>query len=82
MKTAVLNITYNGVSNDTAVVESSTTDDDIRRITVELVRDGTFDGTHIPNLSERMFDNYVVDRYDSAKGGRIYLRPKVPFGGD
>ena len=33
------------------------------------------------NLSERTFDHYVIDRFESHAGAkRLYLRPKVPFG--
>ncbi|MDB5215974.1 MAG: hypothetical protein JWO86_3901 [Myxococcaceae bacterium] len=79
---AVLNITYNGLSADYPLdVEMNLTDRDVRRIGVEVVRSGGLRGLSIANLSERAFDDYVVDRFDTPAGGRrIYLRPKVPFG--
>jgi hypothetical protein len=79
---AVLNITYNGMSADYPLdVDYNLTDRDIRRIAVEVVRSGGLKGLHLANLSDRAFDNYVVDRFDTPGGGRrVYLRPKVPFG--
>jgi hypothetical protein len=79
---AVLNITYNGLSADYPLdVDMNLTDRDVRRIAVEVVRSGGLRGLSIANLSERAFDSYVVDRFDTPAGGRrIYLRPKVPFG--
>ena len=57
------------------------TDRDVRRIAVEVVRSGGLRGLSVANLTERAFDDYVVDRFDTPQGGRrIYLRPKVPFG--
>jgi hypothetical protein len=79
---AVLNITYNGLSADYPLdLNYNLTDADVRRIAVEVVRSGGIRGLMAPNLDERAFDNYVVDRFDGPEGGqRIYLRPKVPFG--
>lgn len=79
---AILNITYHGLSADYPVpVERHVRDADIRRIAVEVIRTGGVPGLHIANLSERAFDNFVVDRFESPHGEpRIYLRPKVPFG--
>jgi hypothetical protein len=38
-------------------------------------------GLQIATLSERAFDDFVVDRFRTPQGGsRIYHRPKVPFG--
>lgn len=74
---AVLNITHGGLSTDYSldsllgdkVVEL--TDSDVRRIAVEIIRAGA-----------AAFEHYVVDRFTSPRGERrIYLRPKVPFGG-
>ena len=78
-----MNITYNGLSADYPVaMDYSVSDRDVRRIAVEVVRSGGVPGLQIANLSERAFDNYVVDRFKTPHGGeRIYLRPKVPFGG-
>jgi len=80
---AVLNITYNGLSADYPLdLNYNLTDADVRRIAVEVVRSGGIRGLQVANLDERAFDNYVVDRFDAPEGGpRIYLRPKVPFGG-
>jgi hypothetical protein len=79
---AVLNITYNGLSADYPLdVDYRLTDGDIRRIAVEVVRSGGVAGLHIATLSDRAFDNFVIDRFQTPQGGqRIYLRPKVPFG--
>jgi hypothetical protein len=69
---AVLNITYGGSSTDHPLdLMVELTDSDIRRIAVELIRAGA-----------AAFEHYVVDRFTSPGGERrIYLRPKVPFGG-
>jgi hypothetical protein len=79
---AVLNITYNGLSADYPMdVDYELSDNDVRRIAVEVVRSGGVHGLHIANLPEDAFSNFVVDRMDSPHGERrIYLRPKVPFG--
>jgi hypothetical protein len=74
---ATLNITYNGLSADYPLeVDHELTDADVRRIAVEVVKTGDVPGLRIANLHARAFDDYVVDRLN----GRIYLRPKVPFG--
>ena len=79
---AILNITYNGVSFDyPGGLDERITDRDVRRIAVEVLRSGEVRGLHIAHLSDRTFDDYVVDRLVGTKGEtRIYLRPKVPFG--
>lgn len=75
---AVLNITYNGLSADYPLdVDYALSDEDVRRIAVEVVRAGGVRGLVVAGLAENAFDNYVVDRMG---GARIYLRPKVPFG--
>ena len=57
-------------------------DGDIRRIAVEVIRSGEIRGLQIANLPVHAFEHYVVDRLQSPSGEqRIYLRPKVPFGG-
>ena len=68
---ATLNITYQGRSADYELeVDFAATDEDIRRIAVEIA-----------NVPERSFDNYVVDRVPGPDGAqRFYVRPKVPFG--
>lgn len=80
---AILNITYNGLSVDFDMdVGFELTDEDIRRIAVELIQSGDVKGLHIANLPRDTFATYVVDRVETPEGGeRIYLRPKVPFGG-
>ncbi len=80
---AVLNITYNGLSADYPLdLDTDLTDRDVRRIAVEVVRSGGVRGLMIANLPERAFDDFVIDRFETPQGGRrIYLRPKVPFGG-
>jgi hypothetical protein len=79
---AILNITYNGLSFDHPLhLDERVTDADIRRIAVELLRSGEVRGLHIAQLSDRTFDDFVVDRLTGPSGdSRIYLRPKVPFG--
>lgn len=79
---AILNITYNGLSVDyKANVADNMHDVDIRRTAIELIRSGQLRGLHIAHLPEDAFRDYVVDRLATAGGARIYLRPKVPFGG-
>ena len=78
---AVLNITYQGMSADAPVdIGYELSDDDVRRIAVELVRSGGVPGIEL-DLADDAFDSFVVDRFDTPDGGqRLYLRPKVPFG--
>ena len=76
---AILNITYNGLSADYPLeLETHVSDQDIRRIAVEVVRAGNVPGLAITHLADSAFDGFVVDRLQG--GQRIYLRPKVPFG--
>ena len=79
---AILNITYNGLSvNYHLDVDYALSNEDVRRIAVEVVRGGGLRGLSIPNLDARAFEHFVIDRFDTHEGGkRIYLRPKVPFG--
>lgn len=79
---AILNVTYNGMSADAPhPIDDRSSDSDVRRYAVELVRSGGLRGLHIANLSHDAFDYFVVDRFDGPRGQkRIYLRPKVPFG--
>ncbi len=79
---AVLNITYNGLSADYDMdVDYNLSDEDVRRIAVEVIRSGGLRGLHIANLPHNAFAGYVVDRLTGQDGKpRIYLRPKVPFG--
>jgi hypothetical protein len=78
---ATLNITYNGQSADCPIeLDGAVSDVDVRRIAVELVRSGGVAGLHLAHLRDDAFNHYVVDRFDSPGGLRIYLRPKVPFG--
>ena len=80
---SILNITYQGQSADyDLAIDYNASDADIRRIAVELVRSGGVRGLHMPDLAENAFVNFVVDRMKAPDGEeRIYLRPKVPFGG-
>jgi hypothetical protein len=80
---AILNITYQGQSADYELeLDFAASDADVRRIAVEIVRSGGARGLHIPSLPDRAFDAFVVDRLTGPNGEpRIYLRPKVPFGG-
>ncbi len=79
---ATLNITYQGHSADYELaIDFATTDADIRRIAVEVVRSGGARGLHLPHLPATAFAAFVVDRLTGPNGEpRIYLRPKVPFG--
>ena len=79
---AILNITYQGQSADYELeLDYAASDEDIRRIAVEVVRSGGVRGLHVAQLSPHAFDNFVVDRLHAPDGAqRIYLRPKVPFG--
>jgi hypothetical protein len=78
----ILNITLQGVSADhTLEFDVEPRDEDVKRVAVELVRSGDLPGLHVAGLSEDAFDAYVVDRFNTAEGGRrLFLRPKVPFG--
>ena len=79
---AILNITYQGQSADYELqLDFATSDADIRRIAVEVVRSGGAKGLYLPNLPHNAFASFVVDRLTGPGGEqRIYLRPKVPFG--
>jgi len=78
----LLNITYMGHSADYELaLDQSTSDAEIRRIAIEVVRSGSVKGLHVPQLAARAFDDYVVDRLRGPRGEpRVFLRPKVPFG--
>ena len=78
----ILNITLQGVSADHPLeFDAEPRDDDVKRVAVELIRSGSLPGLHVGGLSENVFDQYVVDRFDTPEGGRrLFLRPKVPFG--
>jgi len=79
---AILNITYQGMSADYELeLDFAASDEDIRRIAVEVVRSGSVRGLHVAQLPFNAFDQFVIDRLRGADGAqRIYLRPKVPFG--
>jgi hypothetical protein len=79
---AILNITYQGMSADYELeLDFGASDEDIRRIAVEVVRSGGVRGLHVAQLPFNAFDQFVIDRLRAADGAqRIYLRPKVPFG--
>ena len=79
---AILNITYQGLSADYELeLDFAASDEDIRRIAVEVVRSGGVRGLHVAELPFNAFDQFVIDRLRAADGAqRIYLRPKVPFG--
>ena len=78
----ILNITWSGVSVDTEVgFDGPATDNDIKRVAVEMIRSGDVPGLHVRTLPADAFDHFVVDRFDTPQGGkRLFLRPKVPFG--
>ncbi|MCW5802912.1 MAG: hypothetical protein KIT31_11045 [Deltaproteobacteria bacterium] len=79
---AILNITYMGQSADYELaLDAHTSDADIKRIAIEVVRAGGVRGLHVPDLPANAFVSFVVDRLRGTGGEqRIYLRPKVPFG--
>lgn len=79
----ILNITYLGQSADYQLtLDTTATLADIQRIAVEIVRSGNVPSMHVPDLAPTAFDNYVVDYVRGPDGEqRVYLRPKVPFGG-
>lgn len=79
---AILNITYNGRSATLpAELDGRLSDDEIRRIAVEVVRTGGLLGLVDRGLRSSAFNHFVVDRiHDDAGTLRLYLRPKVPFG--
>lgn len=81
-RTAILNVTYEGLSADLPdPVDAGLSDDDIRRVAVEVVRGGDWLGLRVTDLAPTTFQHFVVDRFDAPDGAtRIYLRPKVPFG--
>jgi hypothetical protein len=78
----ILNITWSGVSFDTEVgFDGHATDNDIKRVAVEMIRSGDVSGLHVRTLPADAFDHFVVDRFDTPEGGkRLFLRPMVPFG--
>ncbi len=80
---AILNITWNGVSAEAKIdVDYSLGDDDVKHVAVEMIRSGDVPGLHVAALPANTFAHYVVDRFATPDGGqRIFLRPKVPFGG-
>ena len=79
---ATLNITYAGLSADAPLpVHAGTSDFDLKRMAVELIRSGELPGLRRRELELDAFAAFAVDRFDTPLGAkRIYLRPKVPFG--
>ena len=79
---AILNITYQGQSTDYELeLDFAASDEDLRRIAIEVVRSGGVRGLHVAQLPPHAFDHFVIDRLRADDGSqRIYLRPKVPFG--
>jgi hypothetical protein len=77
-----MNITLQGLSADQEIeFDGEPSDADVKRVALELVRSGAIPGLHVRGLGDSAFDHYVVDRFDTAEGGRrLFLRPKVPFG--
>ena len=80
---AILNITLHGASADyPRPVPFDMAETDLKRLAVEVVRGGEVPGLRRVSVDDRTFDGFVVDRISTHGGGqRLYLRPKVPFGG-
>jgi hypothetical protein len=78
----ILNVTLQGVSADHPLeFDTEPRDADVKRVAVELIRSGSIAGLHLGGIAANVFDDYVVDRFDTPEGGRrLFLRPKVPFG--
>jgi hypothetical protein len=82
----ILNITWSGVSVDAQVnfdagFDGQVSDNDVKRVAVEMIRSGDVPGLHVRTLPADAFEHFVVDRFDTPEGGkRLFLRPKVPFG--
>ena len=76
---AILNITYQGQSADYELgVDFATTDADIRRIAVEVVRSGGVRGLHVPNLPTNAFASFVVDRLRARRRAADLPAPEGP----
>jgi hypothetical protein len=80
---AILNVTYRGRSADARQqIDDRTGDAEVRRICVELIRTGGLGDLHVRDLPRDAFAHFVIDRFADPDGVlRVYLRPKVPFGG-
>ena len=78
---AKLNITYSGTSADLdRGIPDDLSDDEIRRIAVEVIRSGDLPGLHVAGLADNTLRHFVVDRFVQDGEVRVFLRPKVPFG--
>ena len=79
---ASLNITWQGQNGDLVdPIPVDASDDIIKGVAAESVRAGGVPG--ISQDENATFQDFVVDRFPPEEGvehGRIYLRPKVPFG--
>jgi len=79
----VLNVTWNGQNGELPDgVLWDSTDDDIKQMATEAIRDGYIPG--IDADTDVDFTDFVVDRYAATEDvptNRIMLRPKTPFGG-
>ncbi len=78
---ATINVTYNGRSADLPIdIDPTASDTELKQIAAELIASGEVPQLPFYDFSVRALRNYVVDRFRSGRGQRIYLRPKVPFG--
>ncbi len=78
---ATVNVTYNGRSADLPIdIGPSASDAGLKQLAAELIASGEVPQLPYYDFSLRSLRNYVVDRFRSGRGQRIYLRPKVPFG--
>ncbi len=79
MKSATINITYQGLSaNYLTPLPKNASDAMIRRVCEEAIRGG-----EVPELPRAIpanaFAAHVVDRFQGAKN-QFIVRPQVPFG--
>ena len=79
---ATLNVTWSGNNGDLPdPVSYDSSDADLKQVATEAIRTGYIPGIHTdPNVNLR---DFVVDRFPAKddQPNRIFIRPKVPFGG-
>ena len=79
---ATLNVTWNGNNGDLPdMVSYDSSDADLKQVASEAIRTGYIPGVDTDPRVD--LGDFVVDRFP-ARGdqpNRIFIRPKVPFGG-